>query len=100
MDCCLLFFFFSCSSRHTRCALVTGFQTFALPICFLAMPLLVAMFDVIGIYGGYLTGVVLLGVSSGSYFSSIQSSVEMRSEERCVGKACVRTCRTRWPPEH
>lgn len=44
---------------------------------FLTMPLLVAVFDVIGIYGGYLIGVVLLGVSSGSYFSSIESSVEM-----------------------
>src|SRR3546814_4211734 len=27
-------FFFSRSRRHTRCALVTGVQTFALPICF------------------------------------------------------------------
>src|SRR3546814_2518802 len=29
---CLSFFFFSCRIRHTRCALVTGFQTCALPI--------------------------------------------------------------------
>src|SRR3546814_3795214 len=28
----LLFFFFSSRIRHTRCALVTGVQTFALPI--------------------------------------------------------------------
>src|SRR3546814_1340846 len=27
------FFFFSSRSRHTRCALVTGVQTCALPIC-------------------------------------------------------------------
>src|SRR3546814_6452009 len=27
------FFFFSCRRRHTRCALVTGVQTCALPIC-------------------------------------------------------------------
>src|SRR3546814_10771933 len=27
------FFFFSSRRRHTRCALVTGVQTFALPIC-------------------------------------------------------------------
>src|SRR3546814_8671952 len=27
-------FFFSSRRRHTRCALVTGFQTCALPICF------------------------------------------------------------------
>src|SRR3546814_1469604 len=28
------FFFFSSRRRHTRCALVTGVQTCALPICF------------------------------------------------------------------
>src|SRR3546814_9633020 len=32
--CCLcVFFFFSSRRRHTRCALVTGVQTCALPIC-------------------------------------------------------------------
>src|SRR3546814_5622367 len=31
-DCCLRFFF-SSRRRHTRCALVTGVQTCALPIC-------------------------------------------------------------------
>src|SRR3546814_3042145 len=30
--CLLLFFFFSSRRRHTRCALVTGVQTCALPI--------------------------------------------------------------------
>src|SRR3546814_8759834 len=29
-----MFFFFSSRRRHTRCALVTGVQTCALPICF------------------------------------------------------------------
>src|SRR3546814_2647411 len=29
----LFFFFFSSRRRHTRCALVTGVQTCALPIC-------------------------------------------------------------------
>src|SRR3546814_15423904 len=32
--CCYVFFFFSSRRRHTRCALVTGVQTCALPICF------------------------------------------------------------------
>src|SRR3546814_3870627 len=32
--CCQLFFFFSSRRRHTRCALVTGVQTCALPIYF------------------------------------------------------------------
>ena len=40
-----------------------------------SMPLLTALFDVIGIYGAYLVGVGLLGVSSGSYFSGMESSV-------------------------
>src|SRR3546814_18145892 len=30
---CWFFFFFSSRRRHTRCALVTGVQTCALPIC-------------------------------------------------------------------
>src|SRR3546814_6301094 len=33
--CC--FFFFSSRRRHTRCALVTGVQTCALPICLVAV---------------------------------------------------------------
>ncbi len=41
----------------------------------IAVPLLTAMFDVMGIIGGYLVGVMLLGVSSGSYFSSMAESV-------------------------
>src|SRR3546814_1048263 len=32
-DCSVLLFFFSSRRRHTRCALVTGVQTCALPIC-------------------------------------------------------------------
>src|SRR3546814_849921 len=35
MCCRCMFFFFSSRRRHTRCALVTGVQTCALPICFL-----------------------------------------------------------------
>src|SRR3546814_8125880 len=31
--CCVNIFFFSSRRRHTRCALVTGVQTCALPIC-------------------------------------------------------------------
>jgi phospholipid/cholesterol/gamma-HCH transport system permease protein len=41
----------------------------------IAMPLLGALFSVIGIYGGYLVGVQLLGVSSGTYFGSMQDFV-------------------------
>jgi phospholipid/cholesterol/gamma-HCH transport system permease protein len=41
----------------------------------IAMPLLTAIFDVVGIYGAYLIGVGLLGVSSGSYFSGMEDSI-------------------------
>jgi phospholipid/cholesterol/gamma-HCH transport system permease protein len=43
----------------------------------LSFPLLTALFDVIGILGGYLTGVVLLGVNSGTYFYRVESSVDL-----------------------
>jgi len=43
----------------------------------IAMPLLGALFAVIGIYGGYLIGVQLLGVSSGTYFGSMTDFVAM-----------------------
>lgn len=41
----------------------------------LVMPLLVAMFDVVGIAGGYLVGVNLMGVNRGIFFQSMQSDV-------------------------
>ena len=44
----------------------------------IGMPLLVAIFDVVGIYGGYLVGVELLGGSAGSYWSSLESAVEWK----------------------
>lgn len=43
----------------------------------LVMPLLGALFAVIGIYGGYLVGVQLLGVSSGTYFGSMADFVDL-----------------------
>jgi phospholipid/cholesterol/gamma-HCH transport system permease protein len=44
----------------------------------LIMPMLCSIFDIIGIYGGHLVGVELLGVSSGAYMSSMESSVEWK----------------------
>ena len=43
----------------------------------ISFPLLTVFFDLIGILGGYITGVVLLGLDYGTYFSRVQSSVEM-----------------------
>lgn len=44
----------------------------------IGVPLLVAIFDVVGIYGGYVVGVDLLGGSAGSYWNSIESAVEWK----------------------
>ncbi len=43
----------------------------------LAFPLLTAIFNVIGILGGYVTGVLMLGINEGAYFYQIQSAVSM-----------------------
>ena len=44
----------------------------------IGVPLLVAIFDVVGIYGGYLVGVELLGGNGGAYWNSIASAVEWK----------------------
>jgi phospholipid/cholesterol/gamma-HCH transport system permease protein len=43
----------------------------------ISFPLLTALFDVVGIFGGYLTGSVLLGINPGLYFSRVEASVAM-----------------------
>lgn len=41
----------------------------------ISFPILTALFDMIGVLGGYLTGVALLGGNSGVYFYRVQSSL-------------------------
>ncbi|MBF0147828.1 MAG: ABC transporter permease [Magnetococcales bacterium] len=43
----------------------------------IVLPLLTVIFDVIGIFGGYLVAVQLLGLSAGTYFGGIESAVSM-----------------------
>jgi len=43
----------------------------------ISFPLLTAFFDLVGIIGGYLTGVLLLGVNAGSYFYRVQYSLNI-----------------------
>src|SRR3546814_3089617 len=88
----LFFFFFSSRRRHTRCALVTGVQTCALPICILPRASIRAVeieHGLDGVGGGMDQGAQLLG-----------ADIVRRSEERRVGKECVSTCRSRWSPYH
>ena len=40
-------------------------------------PLMTALFDAVGIFGGYLVGVELLGLSQGTYFGEMQSFVDL-----------------------
>jgi phospholipid/cholesterol/gamma-HCH transport system permease protein len=44
----------------------------------ISLPLLTAIFDVVGIFGGYLVGVKLLGVGKGSYFGEMANYVDMQ----------------------
>jgi phospholipid/cholesterol/gamma-HCH transport system permease protein len=41
----------------------------------LSVPILTLIFNIVGVYGGYLTGVELLGGNPGAYFSSMEKSV-------------------------
>ncbi|EFK09151.1 conserved hypothetical protein [delta proteobacterium NaphS2] len=44
----------------------------------ICLPLLTAIFDVVGIFGGYLIGGELLGVGAGTYFGEMAHYVEMK----------------------
>lgn len=44
----------------------------------LALPLLTAIFDVVGIFGGYLIGVNLLGIGEGTYFGEMSNHVSVQ----------------------
>src|SRR3546814_17620724 len=74
-------YFLSSRRRHTRCALVTGVQTCALPI------LASSSASAIGSYP-----------SGQMPWPNITATQLGRSEERRVGKECVSTCRSRWSP--
>src|SRR3546814_12868473 len=88
-------FLFSSRRRHTSCALVTGVQTCALPICLPGPP------------GGQPAAVGWceatrrLGARATMAKAPADSPAprrKARSEERRVGEECVSTCRSRWSP--
>src|SRR3546814_10377016 len=101
----MLSFVFASRRRHTRCALVTGVQTCALPI-----------FSYTGEASYSLNGLLAThapsagsGQANRGRYSSPQLDMLLqqarstfddaaRSEERRVGKECVSTCRSRWSP--
>src|SRR3546814_2652492 len=97
-----LLFFFSSRRRHTRCALVTGVQTCALPISWQAGQAYLLPKERQALDLPY-----EVNDPDASYFDvagrmQLLTGTEdpMRSEERRVGKECVNTCRSRWSPYH
>src|SRR3546814_17328332 len=94
----VILFFFSSRRRHTRCALVTGVQTCALPILIVSRKtneILQAVADVLGIPAQR-----ILDDPFSSEYRKPQVPAFHRSEESRVGKECVSTCRSRWSPYH
>src|SRR3546814_3966137 len=86
-------FFFSSRRRHTRCALVTGVQTCALPILQKLIDSLMNPKAEDKARGGSSTVRFRPSDDTGD-------GEPERSEERRVGKECVSTCRSRWSPYH
>src|SRR3546814_2152972 len=121
--CFCFLFFFSSRRRHTRCALVTGVQTCALPISShmrgwpsaasaRPSPVPSQAMRVLGVRmvsgAGWVidrahskrakarqSGLRMMGGRDGSGAGAVP-----RSEERRVGKECVSTCRFRGLPYH
>src|SRR3546814_2146811 len=93
-------FVLSSRRRHTRCALVTGVQTCALPIYKLTLgadapPACYEDLDH--------ADTVLIAGSNMAYAHPVlfrRLEEAKRSEERRVGKECVSTGRSRWSPYH
>src|SRR3546814_6433760 len=111
-------FFFSCRRRNTRCALVTGVQTCALPISRkmvdagqarwldVRLPSESQNHSLPGAINLplYMLRVKLATLDPKTTWilccdTTRRSSVG-RSEERRVGKECVSTCRSRWLAIH
>ena len=55
----------------------------------ISFPILTALFDLIGILGGYVSGCVIMGVNSGSYFYRVVSSVTLEDVNGGFIKALV-----------
>src|SRR3546814_10402013 len=102
-----MIFFFASRRRHTRCALVTGVQTCALPIFGPDQVLPKS-----GQLGAQAPRRIeqwslefLFGVAQYSpampvrHTTGLAGPGNMRSEESRVGKEWVSTCRSRWSPD-
>jgi phospholipid/cholesterol/gamma-HCH transport system permease protein len=55
----------------------------------ISLPALTFIFNVVGIFGGYLAGVVLLDVAEGAYFQGMYNSVEWVDIRLCLVKSII-----------
>lgn len=55
----------------------------------ISLPVLTFIFNIVGILGGYLAGVVLLGVAEGAYFQGMYDSVVWADIRLCLIKAVI-----------
>src|SRR3546814_3909278 len=120
-------FFFSSRRRHTRCALVTGVQTCALPISNdvsitvqdngkgideivrnkIFQPNFTTKSSGTGLGLAFVKqtiesigGTIRFNTQRGIGTTFFIIIPRKRSEERRVGKECVSKCRSRWPPNY
>jgi phospholipid/cholesterol/gamma-HCH transport system permease protein len=54
----------------------------------IAMPLLAAMFSAVGIFGGYVVGVLLIGIDPGQFWSQMQAGVDVWDD---VGNGMIKS---------
>jgi phospholipid/cholesterol/gamma-HCH transport system permease protein len=54
----------------------------------ICMPLLAAVFSAVGVVGGYVVGVMLIGVDSGSFWSQMQGGVDVWKD---VGNGVIKS---------
>src|SRR3546814_8163405 len=97
----MYFFVFSSRRRHTRCSLVTGVQTCALPISVVLFDGILHFLDIVEFLRGLQCGDVFppFGACCG-VFHPCRVIALWSSEERRVGTECVSTCRSRWSSYH
>src|SRR3546814_14225596 len=118
-------FFFSSRRRHTRCALVTGVQTCALPILLAASMQGVGILSLelqpfwdlvreteVGMAWIYRSAALLLALAAAVWMTRrptiaaailtlagpVAVATLVRSEGRRVGTECGSKCRSRWSP--
>src|SRR3546814_6562002 len=100
-------FFFSSRRRHTRCALVTGVQTCALPI-WAATQHVWKLQRCVEKHAQRRNQTCRIVARrhcrrcrrNEEAAAAKDTERRERSEERRVGKECVSTCRSRWSPDH